>query len=141
MRARDRGSVLLLMPAAVLIVVILGSIAVDFSVAYLGRRELLSAAAAAANDAATHGVDEDAYHNGEGYRLDPARVDAAVAASITGHDLDVDNVLVVVAITDLTVTVTIEGDVPYIFARAIPAAPDHAHVVARASATAEPPEP
>jgi D-alanyl-D-alanine carboxypeptidase len=43
----------MLMPAAVLIVIVLGSIAVDFAIVFLGEREAASLAAAAANDAAT----------------------------------------------------------------------------------------
>ena len=39
------------MPAAVLVLVILGAICVDFSVAYLAQRQLKDAAVAAANDA------------------------------------------------------------------------------------------
>ena len=51
---QDRGSVLALVPAGLLVLVLLAAIAVDTSVAYLGRRELAAAADAAANDAVTY---------------------------------------------------------------------------------------
>lgn len=48
----QRGSALLLVPAAILVLAVLGGIAVDSAVVFLAQRELGSATAAAANDAA-----------------------------------------------------------------------------------------
>ena len=48
----QRGNVLLLVPAGVLVLVIFGALAVDAALAFLGQRALTDAAAAAANDAA-----------------------------------------------------------------------------------------
>jgi hypothetical protein len=132
----ERGSVLFLMPAAVLVVVLLGAVTVDASVAYLGRRELASAAVAAANDAVTFGVDEQTYYAGGGYTLSPARVrravdDAVAASHVLAHDISV-----AVGIDGRRVTVTLEGDVDYVFGRAFPGAPHAVHVVARATAVA-----
>jgi Flp pilus assembly protein TadG len=127
----------MLMPAAVLIVVMLGAIAVDLSLVYLGRRELAAAASAAANDAATYGVDQEALRSGQGYLLDPERVEAAALASLEARGLDVDvfSVDAVVVGTD-EVRVTITGRVSYLFAPAVPGGPEEAAVSATASALA-----
>jgi hypothetical protein len=47
---RQRGTVLLLMPAAVLIIVVLGAVAVDVGLGAVRARELRAVAASAAND-------------------------------------------------------------------------------------------
>lgn len=57
----ERGSVLMLMPVGVLIMVVLGAFMVDFARAHLAARELSNLAAAAANDAAILGIDEEAF--------------------------------------------------------------------------------
>ena len=51
---------LALVPAALLVLLVLAAIAVDSASEYLARRELAAAADAAANDAATFGLDEAA---------------------------------------------------------------------------------
>ena len=53
---RSRGSVLMLMPAAVLIVLLLGAIAVDSAIVYLRQRQAENIAFDAANDAAGAGL-------------------------------------------------------------------------------------
>ena len=73
MLTADDGSALILMPAAVLVVMVLAAITMDLSLVHLGRRETIAAAEAAANDAATFGLDERAYRSGAGYRLDAVR--------------------------------------------------------------------
>lgn len=131
--AEERGSVLLLMPAAVLIVLILGAIAVDAGVAFLAERELASAAAAAANDAVTAGLDEAALRRGQGYRLDPGRVQDAAARSLAAQGLHPDTD-VAVAVEGLAVRVTLRADAALVFAAAVPGAPDVVRVSATASA-------
>ena len=78
----ERGSVLLLMPAAVLVVVLLASVAVDRAVTFGAQRELVSTAQAAANDAAALGVDLDEVRDGSGVTYDRTRIDRAVRAAI-----------------------------------------------------------
>ena len=56
-RHGDRGTVLFLVPAAFLIVLLLGSIAADFSMVLRAHRDLTEIASAAANDAATRSID------------------------------------------------------------------------------------
>lgn len=79
---RERGSVLLLFPAAFLIVLVLGAIAVDAGVVFLGQRELAAAAGAAANDAATLGLRTDTLRRDGRIEIDPVAVEAAVVDSL-----------------------------------------------------------
>ena len=137
--ARERGSVLMLMPAAVLVLLVLGAIAVDSAVVFLAQRELSNAAAGAANDAATRAIDEASFY-GEGVVVldaDTARRVAEQALRVRVpryvEDARVD---VAVASGEPTVTVRIDADVEYIFAKALPGVRHRAHVRATASATA-----
>ena len=121
-RRRDHGSVLMLMPAAVLIVLVLGAITVDLTVVRLGQRELIAAAGDAANDAATYGLDESALRAGRGYAIDAARAEAAVLASLDAKGL-LDRLAAPPAVTiddDGTVEVRLVRAVPYVFAKALP---------------------
>lgn len=134
----DRGSVLMLMPAAILIVIILGAIAVDMSVVYMGQRELVGAAGAAANDAVTVGVDEQVLRTRGIYIVDgpSARraVDESLAASRMDERLSTPPVVTVEA--DGTVRVELVMEVRYVFARALPGGRRHRTVHATASASA-----
>ncbi|MBK9181086.1 MAG: hypothetical protein IPM45_16275 [Acidimicrobiales bacterium] len=132
---RERGSALLLFPAAVAVVLVLSAIAVDLSIALLGQRELAAAAAAAANDAVAAGLDEAAFRSTGEYRLDPARVDAAVRSSIDGQRPGLpDRLEVGVVVRGDRVTVRLVGSVPYLFAPAVPGGPRRAEVAATAEA-------
>ena len=128
----QRGSVLMLMPAAVLIVVILGAIAIDSAVVFGAQRELVNGAQAAANDAATYGIDEGAFRQGRGYVYDPARVEEAVARALASREITAnyrwfrDGARIVVELDE---------DVGYVFAKAVPGAADGTTVRARAAAT------
>jgi putative component of toxin-antitoxin plasmid stabilization module len=132
----EAGSTLMLLPAAVLVVLLLAAIAVDLSAVRLGRRELVHAAASAANDAVTAGLDEDRLRRGDGYRLDARRVEQVVLASLAAQQV-LDDLATppAVAVDGTTVTVTLTGRVDHVFAKALPGAPDHTRVRARASAS------
>lgn len=135
-RRSERGSVLMLMPAGVLVVLILASIAVDMSVVHLRKRQAVDLAASAANDAATAAADPGALRAG-GFRVDETRarevVDRVVAASDLAPELVADPIVVVTA-DAVEVTLTVEAD--YVFAPAIPGAPHRAVLTASASASA-----
>jgi len=122
----DRGSSLMLWPAAVLIVLLLASIAFDFSVILLGRRELLWAADSAANDAATYGIDQAAFRESGDVRFDGTRLQEAVNRSIDARDLRFELVAPpgVEPLGDGRVRVTLTARVPYLFADAFPGLPD-----------------
>ncbi len=127
----------MLWPAAVLIVLLLASIAFDFSVILLGRRELLWAADAAANDAATFGIDQAHFRASNEIRFEPTRLEEAVTRSLRARDLrfelagapDID-------VEGDTVRVTLSAQVPYLFADAFPGLPDR--VLVTVTAESEP---
>jgi hypothetical protein len=138
-RARgEAGSVLILMPVAMLIVLLLGAIAVDLTVVHLRQQQAIDAAASAANDAVTYGLDEGALRAGRGYRLDPDRVDRAVAASLDAQGID-DELAGPPEVTEPTpqsVRVVVRLRARYLFARSIPGTPDGTVVQGTATATA-----
>jgi Flp pilus assembly protein TadG len=132
----QRGSVLMLMPAAVLIFLVLGALCVDFGAVYGGQRELSNAAAAAANDAASQAIDVAHYYATGELRLVPARAWAVAEAAVAAHDLDrLDAHVVDVVVGDGTVTVRLGGRVAFLFAKAVPGGRDG--MVVEASAEAE----
>ena len=65
---------LLLFPAAVLVVVVLAAIAVDSAIVFLGQREVANAVSAAANDAASAGIGNRSFYEGGRIELDPDTV-------------------------------------------------------------------
>ncbi len=138
----ERGSVLMLVPAAVLVLVILGAIAVDFSVAFLGQRELISAAGAAANDAATAIAERRFYQGGGADEAGTVVLDEDRAARVVNQALAARAPRGVM-IGDVNVypsggqvCVLLRGRVDYVFAPAVPGMADGASVQGRASATA-----
>jgi hypothetical protein len=135
-RSDERGSVLILMPCAVLIVIILGAIAVDLAAVRLGQRDLQAAATDAANDAVTAGLDEWAFRIGAGYRLDPSLVNNAALRAIGSKGLlgVLDAAPEVTINLDGSVSVRLRQRVPHIFGRAIPGTADDTVVNAVATA-------
>ena len=144
-RRPERGSVLLLVPAAVLVLFVLGAIAVDFAIAFMAQRELTSAAAAAANDAATAAMSDAAFYEGGG---DPSAGPGTIEIDDEAARRFVDQALTVRrprGVTDVTtaveapgrqVCVTLTGRVEYVFAKAVPGGPRGTTVTGRAVATA-----
>jgi hypothetical protein len=127
----------MLMPAAFLILLVLGAIAVDLTAIRVGQRSLLSSATDAANDAVTVGLDEDAYRSGAGYHLDAERVRNAVYAVLYAKGI-LHRLTAAPTITihpDRSVTVELRGKVDHIFGRALPGASEPVQV--RAGATAK----
>ena len=137
--ADERGSVLMLVPAGVLIVFVLASIAVDLSLVHLRKRQAFDLASAAANDAATAGADQAALRSGS-YVIEPGSarsvVDDVVGASELAPHLAAPPSVTVTA-EGVSVEITLEAD--YIFAGVVPGAPDGTVVAASATAVAEAP--
>jgi hypothetical protein len=94
----------------------------------------VAAAEAAANDAAGYGLDRDAFYAHHEVELDETRARAAALDALRARGLDEALLLSVRASGD-AVEVVLAEDVPYLFAKAVPGAPDGARVTARASAT------
>lgn len=133
----DHGSVLMLMPAAVLIVLLLGAVAVDLSIVQLRQREAVAGAASAANDAVTFALDQDALRRGDGYRLDADRVVRAVDESLDAQGLteSLTEPPTITMPTPTSVTVMLRMRVDFVFARSLPRSPRG--TVVRGSATAD----
>ena len=114
----ERGSVLMLMPAAVLIMLLLGAIAVDSAIVYLGQRQAYNVAFDAANDAAGAGFDlEVARTEGEivydSDRVEDLAAQAVAAAAIDGLEL------VSAEVEGTAVVVTVRRTVEHLFVQAL----------------------
>ncbi len=116
-KANERGSVLMFMPAAVLILIVLGALAVDFTAVHLRQRELENAADAAANDAAAAAVDQQILRTSGEIVLDPALAAQVIAASVGARNLD-DAAIAGASTSGNEVTVTLTMSVEYIFGKA-----------------------
>src|SRR5947199_7410916 len=84
----ERASVLMLMPAAVLVFIVLGALCVDYGSVFVAKRELGNAAAAAANDAAAQAIDLDVFYATGQVRLRPDVARAVAVRSLAAEDLD-----------------------------------------------------
>lgn len=131
--ADDRGSTLMLIPAGLLVVLILASIAIDMAIVQLRQRQAHDLASAAANDAATAAADQVGLRQGA-YVVDGDVADDVVARIAAASEL----APIVVGTPDVTVTgdgvrVVVELRADYVFAGVMPGAPDGTTV--RATAT------
>lgn len=134
---RARGSVLVLVPAGILVVVVLAALAVDLAHVHLVQRRLHTAAAAAANDAVTAGLDEARFRATGAYGLDPARVERSVRDTIAAQgDRVLDHARVQVRAGSADVSVRLEVRVDHLFAPAVPGSPRSVDVSATATARA-----
>lgn len=143
-RRPERGSALLLYPAAILIMMALAAMAVDSSIAFLAQRELANAASAAANDAASEAVSDASFYEQNRIVLSAATVEAIAVDRVRSlvdagrhHDLAVDARAEPPSGPGCpwTVRVTASSRVDALFARAIPGGSRRTDVQARASAT------
>jgi hypothetical protein len=136
---RDRGSVLLLMPAGVLVVLALGAITVDLAIVHLAERDLITAATDAANDGATAGLDLERYRLTGSFELDPERTTRAVRASLDAAGvLDrLDRPPDIRIVGRREVRVVLRTRAEYVFADAIPGTPRSTFVEARGIARAD----
>ena len=139
-RRTDVGSVLMLVPAGILVLFILGAIAVDSAVVFLAERDLSNRTAAVANDVAGFAASDDAfYRNGQVELAQPAArayIAAAFAPSRlpAGYDTWQGAVRFV---GPRTVEVSATAEVRRIFGRSIPGVSPTVTVDARSTATAQ----
>ena len=102
-RRPEPGSVLILVPALVLVMLVLGAISVDASIAYLARRQLDDFTASAADRSAASALDAATFYGAGAVRIDPALAQAvATQAEATTITDGID-------ITSLAVTVSPDG--------------------------------
>lgn len=129
-----RGSVLMLMPAAVLIVVMLGAVAVDSAVVYLRQRQAYNVAFDAANDAVGAGLDLHTARTTGQFVHDPDRVRQIAHQTVDAAGV-ADLVLVDVRIDGDEVAVTVEVTVRHLFVQVLgDPARDTTRITARATA-------
>lgn len=135
----------MLFPAAFLIMIALAAMTVDNAVAFLARRELVNATAAAANDAATQAISDTSFYTGNRVELSPSGVQAVAVARIYAivdrsrhHGLVVQAEAVppVRAGCAWSVRVTASSRVDEIFGKALPGS--SGQVAVKAQATASP---
>jgi hypothetical protein len=126
----------MLVPAAILVLVILGSIAADSALAFLGQRELENFAATAATSAASAGLDPAAFYNDQHVAIDPQRANDIVQTLQEQIGTNVHDVRVVVVVDGADIKVTATGTVNDLFAPAIPGVHHSWRVHASARATA-----
>jgi hypothetical protein len=132
----DTGSVLILMPACVLVVLVLAAIAVDMSLVHLRQRQAFDVAASAANDAVTAGADPASLRAGT-YHVPPPAARAVVEDAVAISDLSPHVVNLEIATIDpQTVEVVLTVEVDHLFTGVIPGAPRRSRVTATASASA-----
>ena len=129
---RERGSVLMLMPAAVLILVILGAIAVDRAVIFGAQRDLVATAEAAANDAAGLGLAVDDLRANGTKHYDPGRINRAVALAADRAD---GQVTASWELRGSVVVVHLSRRAKLVFSQAIPGSAGVQIVVATATAS------
>lgn len=140
--AGDAGSALLLVPAGVLVLVILASLALDAAVVFTAQRQLADAASAAANDAVTAALDEASFYDCGALRVDAARARQVGLASVAARSADIVAASAQVTVGSAaggrpTVTVQLDGHATTVFRPAL-GAPAHRPVSASATAVAQP---
>jgi hypothetical protein len=127
----------MLVPAAVLVLVMLGAIAVDFAAVFLAQRQLSDTVSAASNDAAGAALSDAAFYGSGQLTVDPTHAASVVCATI-GAQLDAHLHLVSVdfAVEARRVHVRARATVTHVIARAIPGVAHQATVRAESSAIA-----
>lgn len=144
MAAAERGSVLLLFPAAVLIMVALAAMTVDTSIAFLAQRELANATAAAANDAATQALSDSSFYRENEIELSPSAVEAIAVDRVVklvdggrhhGLAVSAEAVPPAAAGCSWTVRVVASSSVDELFGRAMPGSSGQVAVRARSTAS------
>ena len=134
---RGRGSVLMLVPAAVLVLVMLGAIAVDFAAVFLAQRQLTDTLSAASNDAAGAALSDAAFYGSGRLAVDPAHAGSIVCTAIAAQlDARLHLVSVDLAVEARRVHVRATATVTHVIARAIPGVAHQATVRAESSAIA-----
>jgi len=124
-RRGDRGSVLLLFPAAVMVMLVLAAIVLDVGLARVRFQELRAVAASAANDVAG-AVDVDSLRSTGVVSFDPAAARARVDEAVAAGPLPAASVDTVAIARNgwghWEVTVTLSLEVDLIIAPALPGA-------------------
>ena len=134
----ERGSVLMLVPAGILVLLVLGAIAVDSAVVFLAQRDLANRTAAAANDIAAAAVSDDAFYSGGDIVVSESVADAFVDVSFAPgrRPAGFESWTADASTAGRSVTVSATAEVRYLFAPAVPGAARSTVVRARSTAVA-----
>ena len=120
-RRRDSGSVLALVPAGFLVLILLGALAVDSAVTYLGQQQLHDALTAAANDAAGAAIDNAAFYGSGRVVIDGTEAETVVCQSVGAqHFSQLHGVRVWVTTNGPDISVEGRATVDAVFGRALP---------------------
>lgn len=127
----------MLFPAAFLIMLVLGSLAIDAGAVFVGQRDLASAAGAAANDATTLGLNLERLRDDGTLVLDPGLVESSVLATLGRRGI-ADQLAAPpeIEIAGDQISVTLTRHVAYVIAPALPGAPAGRTVTVTARASA-----
>ena len=121
MPMKERGSVLMLVPAGFLVLMLLAAIAVDSAVAYQARNQLHDALAAAANDAVAGAIDSRSFYSRGSVVLDTATVASVVCRSVEAQALGpLRGLRLGVSVSGDAVRVTGQATVTAVFGRFVP---------------------
>jgi hypothetical protein len=137
-RQGESGSVLMLVPAGILVLLVLGAIAVDSAVVFLAQRDLANRTAAAANDIAGAAVSDEAFYTGGAIVVPEGVADAFVDVSFSAarRPAGFESWSADARTVGRSVTVSAEAEVRYLFAPAVPGAARTTTVRARSTAVA-----
>lgn len=107
----------MLMPAAIVIVLLLGAIAVDSAIVYLEQRRAYNVAFDAANDAVGAGLDRDIARTTGEFVYDAGRVQAVAGATVEASEMHRLR-LVSATVDDGAIEVIVEVRVQRLFGQA-----------------------
>ncbi len=113
----NQGSVLLLFPAALLVMVVLGAMVIDVGLVTLRGRELQAVAASAANDSLA-ALDEAVLRRSGSVTINQAQAQDIVATAVASGSLPQARIVKIV-VSDLQITVTLALDVELVMAPAL----------------------
>jgi len=120
-RAGESGSVLALVPAGFLVLILLGALAVDSAVAYLGQQQLRDALTAAANDAAGAAIDNALFYRQGRVVVDSSEAQHVVCQSVEAqHFSQLHGVRVWVTTRGADISVQGRATVDAVFGRSLP---------------------
>ncbi len=120
-RRSDRGSVLALVPAAFLVLIILGALAVDSAAAYLGQRQLRDSLGAAAADGVGAGLSRSGFYANGAVTLARTQTAQVVCQSVAAQaDGDLHDIRLWIAVAGPTIRLEGTASVEAVFGREIP---------------------
>ena len=134
----DRGSVLMLVPAGILVLLALAAMSIDSAIVWMAQRDLANRTAATADDIAGAALDDEVLYHEGAIRLRPEAAAAYTDLVFAPERVPEGYVgwAAVAEVDGATVTVRARAEVRYLFAPAIPGVARTATVQAASTAEA-----